>query len=627
MTDRELRILLVEDNPPDARLIGLMEQLPSAFRLERAARLSSGLELLASKSFDVALIDLSLPDSHGMAMLERIKQRKPDLPVVVLSGVDDEELAARAVRAGAQDYLVKGRVDSDGIGRSLRYAIERQRTEDALRVSEARNRALLDAIPDMMFRMDASGRYLDFKPSKDAPALPDELVNKTVGETFPDELAEQYQEHLRTAIETGKTQMFEYEQRVNGEVEHYETRLVASGKDEALAIVRNVTKSKRLEEQLRVSQRLEAVGRLAGGIAHDFNNLLTVISGNAVLGLMDFQDDVETRQTLEEISEAADRAANLTRQLLAFSRKQVIKPVPLDLNAMVQATQTMLRRLIGEDIALVSTLESGLDTIKADPAQIEQILMNLAVNARDAMPQGGKLIFETENVDVYETHIGQRMELRSGAYVMLAVSDTGVGMDAETRAKVFEPFFTTKERGRGTGLGLSTVYGIVKQSDGYIWVYSEPGMGTTVKIYFPPVQSEATVPLLRDAETSDRGHGETILLVEDDEKVLGVAQRFLDNGSYRVIAAAEIADALDIVNNHPGPIHLLATDVVMPGMNGRELAEELQSIRPDMKILYLSGYTDDAIAHHGVLEPGVEFLEKPYSRPKLLSAVRRALDA
>jgi PAS domain S-box-containing protein len=571
---------------------------------------------------------LWLPDSRGLETFERIHAADASVPVVLLSDQNDEELGALAVRAGAQDYLVKGTVDGPSLGRSLRYAIERKHAREALGISEAQTRALLDAMPDTMFRIHRDGRCVDFNPSgsSSVSSPAEHLLRGAMDSSFARELDELYHRNLEAALDSGETQVFEYQQRSNGETRHYETRLVATGAAEAVALVRDVTDSRRLEEQLRLSQRLEAVGRLAGGIAHDFNNILTVISGNAELALAMLSEDEPKCQEIEEIREAARQAATLTRQLLAFSRKQVLKPVPLELNALVRGTEKMLRRLIGEDVELVTSLQAGVGTIRADPAQIEQILMNLAINARDAMPKGGKLVFETKDIDVYETYVGQGVEVTSGPYVMLAVSDTGIGMDPSTKSRAFEPFFTTKERGKGTGLGLSMVYGIVKQSGGYVWVYSEPKMGTTFKIYFPCIDSPATFTVRSDGTQVELGRGETILVVEDDAKVLEVAHRFLEEGGYHVISTSDIAKALEIVRDREDPIHLLATDVVMPGMSGPELAERLRSSRPEMKTLYVSGYTDDAIAHHGVLEEDVALLEKPYSRVTLLRAVRRALD-
>jgi two-component system, cell cycle sensor histidine kinase and response regulator CckA len=623
------RLLLIEGNPTDRRVIlRTLNKLGSEHQAECADSLSIGKELLARGDFDAVLVDLVLPDSRGLETLEGIHSADPLVPVVVLSSVDDQALAVRAVRAGAQDYVLTAGLNKAVLGRSLRYAIERKRGEEALRVSEARTRALLDAIPDAMFRIHHSGRFLDFKPPKEAStsAFSVDLLDRDLEDALPPTLAEQYRRHLVKALESSETQLFEYEHRTKGEERHYEVRLVACGADEALAIIRDVTESRRLEEQLRLSQRLEAVGRLAGGVAHDFNNYLTVIGGNAELALLQPPSDSEIRLALDEIKGAAERAATVTRQLLAFSRKQVLKPVPLDLNDLVLGTEKMLRRLIGEDIELVTKPDSEFSTVRADPAQMEQVLMNLAVNSRDAMPKGGKLLFETADVEVYETYVGQEVEVASGSYVVLSVSDTGTGMNAATKARAFEPFFTTKGRSKGTGLGLSTVYGIVKQSGGYIWIYSEIGLGTTIKIYLPSLDCPAVYDARRTEVRVEEGRGETILLVEDDPKVLQIGQRFLSQAGYHVIPAEGITSALELVANYGETIHLLATDVILPTMSGRDLAERLQSMRPDIRTLYLSGYTDDAIAQHGVLDVGVAFLEKPYDRLGLLAAVRRALD-
>jgi PAS domain S-box-containing protein len=390
---------------------------------------------------------------------------------------------------------------------------------------------------------------------------------------------------------------------------------------------RDITFELDLERQLHQSQRLEAVGRLAGGVAHDFNNILTVISGNADLALETLSREDPTAQSLREISEAARRAATLTRQLLAFSRKQILQPRVLDLNALVAGTEKMLRRVIGEDVKLKTVLRPDLGSIKADPGQLEQILMNLAVNARDAMPTGGELVFETENEEIQETQAGPRgVRVRSGRYVKLAVTDSGQGMDEETLSRIFEPFFTTKEKGRGTGLGLSTVYGIVKQSDGYIWVQSQPGKGTTFFVYFPQVDDDPKPIRTETAVIAGRG-AETILVVEDDAEVLRLARSILERSGYVVLAAGSGADALRLMEERTERVDLLLTDVVMPGMSGRALAGGMQLLCEGIRVLYTSGYTDDAIVQHGVLDAEASLLEKPYSQQSLLDAVRKVLDS
>jgi PAS domain S-box-containing protein len=381
------------------------------------------------------------------------------------------------------------------------------------------------------------------------------------------------------------------------------------------------------EEQLRQSQKMEAVGRLAGGVAHDFNNLLGVIMGYAELLLRGRGPDHPDVPRIEHIHKAAERAAGLTRQLLAFSRKQVLDPKVVSINAIVEDTQKMLRRLIGEDLEMTVSLEPRLDLVKADPGQVEQVLMNLAVNARDAMPKGGRLVLETANVVLDETYVRRHAGVRAGRYVMVAVSDTGVGMDAETRSRVFEPFFTTKEKGKGTGLGLSTVFGIVQQSGGHVTVYSEPGMGSTFKVYLPCVEEDARPTRADAAREPIPGGTGTILLVEDEASLRAIIGELLRDAGYTVTEAASPEEALALAQDQREPIHLLLTDVVMPKMNGRALARALARVWPRMKVLFMSGYTDDAIVQHGVLEPGIAFLEKPFTADALARKVRDVLGA
>jgi nitrogen-specific signal transduction histidine kinase/CheY-like chemotaxis protein len=383
----------------------------------------------------------------------------------------------------------------------------------------------------------------------------------------------------------------------------------------------------RSEEQLRQAQKMEAVGKLAGGVAHDFNNLLTVINGQTALSLRRLSQDDPVYRKLETIKEAGERAASLTRQLLAFSRKQIMQPKVLDLNQAIFETNKMLQRLIGEDIDLLIGLMPDLGKVKADPGQIEQVLMNLTVNARDAMPKGGKLTIETQNVYVDEEYSSRHLSVRPGRYVMLAVSDTGCGMDAATQERIFEPFFTTKETGKGTGLGLSTVYGIVKQSGGNVWVYSEVGRGTTFKIYLPCVASAAEEFKAITNDAMGTPGTETVLLVEDEEMVRNMTREILHESGYRVLEAKHGHEALLVSERHDGPIHLMLSDVVMPRMSGRELAEQLSPTRREMKVLYMSGYTDDAIVHHGVLDEGMAFIEKPFTPNALTRKLREVLGA
>lgn len=383
----------------------------------------------------------------------------------------------------------------------------------------------------------------------------------------------------------------------------------------------------KIREQFLQAQKMESIGRLAGGVAHDFNNLLTVILSSCSFMAEDLREGDPLLEDLRQIESAGDRAVSLTRQLLAFSRRQVLQTRVLDMHRILKDLDKMLRRLIGEDIDLVTAIDADLWKIVADPGQIEQIVMNLVVNARDAMPTGGRLTLEATNVELDEEYARNHVAVTPGPHVMLGVSDTGAGMDAATMAQVFDPFFTTKEGSKGTGLGLSTVYGIVKQHGGNIWLYSEPGEGTSFKIYLPKAkETEGEVSEVSVGIVDSRGT-ETVLLVEDETAVLQLAVRVLERKGYSVLTARDGLEGQTVANGHKGRIHLLLTDVVMPHASGKELAEKLLATRPDLKVLYMSGYTDNSIVHHGMLDKGTHFLEKPFSVNALAQKVRQVLDS
>jgi PAS domain S-box-containing protein len=444
---------------------------------------------------------------------------------------------------------------------------------------------------------------------------------------------ERYTKEMDRVLATG-TEVLHIEYRVRKKDGHYltvkdEGQYVPDNSgdvDHLVGFITDVTEQRALEEQLRQSQKMEAVGRLAGGLAHDFNNLLTIIKGYSRMVLEDGRPGEKIRANVEHIESAAERAAALTRHLLAFSRKQVLQPRVIDLNVLVTNLDKMLRRLIGEDIEVETVPAPGLGLVNADPGQMEQVIMNLVVNARDAMPSGGKLTIETANVDLDADYAREHATVRPGRYVMLAVSDTGSGMDPQTQARIFEPFFTTKELGRGTGLGLSTVYGIVKQSGGHIWVYSEVDRGTTFKIYFARVEDQAGsfATVTRPAVTA-RGD-ETILLVEDDEQVRELTNTILVNCGYTVLIAENASVVAKICEQRGKEIDLLLTDVVMPGISGREVASQVSVRWPSIKILFMSGYTENSIVHHGVLDTGTHFLAKPFTPTALANKVREVLD-
>jgi PAS domain S-box-containing protein len=507
--------------------------------------------------------------------------------------------------------------------------------QEGLRRSEMNFRSLVTNAPYGICRCDSTGQLLDVNPallSVLGYSSPQDLVGRHLGALYADthqwfELAD----HLRSATPLNGLIVEWKRKDGTGTVVRVSGRAVSDG-DKGTAFelfAEDVTERRALEQQLRQSQKMEAVGRLAGGIAHDFNNLLMVISGYSEFLLDRLGPEPALRAPAQEIASAAGRATSLTRQLLAFSRKQMMAPKVLDLNGIVTENLKMLTRVIGEDIDLVMVPAAGLGAVRADAGQIEQVIMNLAVNARDAMPSGGKLTIETSNVSLDDDYARFHAPLRAGDYVMLAISDNGLGMDSETQSHIFEPFFTTKGT-KGTGLGLSTVYGIVKQSGGYIWVYSEPGRGTTFKIYLPRVAERGESPALvvSSAESVAAEPGtETILLVEDEANLRYLARQFLEKQGYRVIEAADGVVAMQIAVAHEGVIHLLLTDVIMPGMNGRELAQRMSEIRPNTKVLYMSGYTENVIGHNGTLDAGVRLLQKPFTLRDLKSKVREVLDS
>ncbi|HYK82680.1 MAG TPA: PAS domain S-box protein [Gemmatimonadales bacterium] len=519
------------------------------------------------------------------------------------------------------------------VSTQVAMAIERKRAAEQLHASERKYRTLFETSPEAMFVYDHDSlRILAVNEAATARYgySEQEFLRLTLRDIRPPEDQGRLDEELRHRPEAGALRTGVRHRTKDGrtlEVDLVARPIEFAGQRARLVLARDVTAQRQLEEQLRQSQKMEAVGQLAGGIAHDFNNLLTAILGSAQLLLHALGPADPRREDAEEIQNAGLRAAELTRQLLAFSRRQVLAPKVLDLNAVVANMDRMLRRLIGDDVQLATSLDPTAGAVNADPSQLEQVLLNLAVNARDAMPTGGRLTIETAGVQLPAEHGEGRHRVPAGEYVRLTVTDTGMGMDEATQAHLFEPFFTTKEVGKGTGLGLATVYGIVKQSGGHVWVYSEPGHGTSVKIYLPRVASAPAAPVPAAPEPQElRGGCETVLLVEDAAPVRTLARRSLEAWGYTVLDAPDPEVALTVATGHRGGIDLLVTDVVMPGMSGRELAERLGPERPQMKVLYTSGYTDDAMVRQGVLTAGVAFLQKPFVPETLARKVRQVLD-
>ena len=633
------RILLVEDIPADAELIAReLRRAGVGGTLQRVDARADYLRTLHEFAPDLIIADHSLPSFSASEAVEMAQREGAGVPVIIVTGSLDEETAADYIKAGAADYIVKSHLERLGpaVLRALdlnRARAEQARAQEQLRQSEARYRTLVDGVRDVIFALAPDGTIASLNPafetitgfprdewlgrpfeqlvhSDDLPLALELLSSVARGEPRP-------VNQFRIRTRKGDYRVGEF-----AATPQYREGQLAG----ILGICRDVTERLSLEQQLRQAQKMEAVGRLAGGVAHDFNNILTAITGYADLLLEDLGTTDRRRDDIAEIRKAAERAAGLTRQLLAFSRQQVMQVRVLDLNDVVADTQNMLGRLLGEDIALVTRLDPALGAVKADPGQLEQVIMNLAVNARDAMPGGGKLTIETANAELDDTYVREHFPARPGSYVMLAVSDTGTGMSDEVQSHLFEPFFTTKEKGKGTGLGLATVYGIVKQSGGYIWVYTEPGHGTTFKIYLPRV---AGAPAQRASgpKASPVGAGtETVLLAEDEAAVRAVARHALERQGYTVLEASSGEAALDLAERHSGRIHLLLTDVIMPGMNGRALALRLSELRPDLRVVYMSGYTEEAITRHGVLEPGLTYVQKPFTPEGLARKVREVLD-
>src|SRR5882762_1119115 len=627
-----LRLLLVEDSEADAELLALeLRRAGFALQFERVDSAAALAAALDRASWDLIISDNSMPGFSGTEALAQLRSRGLDIPFIFVSGTMGEDLAARALDAGAGDALEKGNLRRlmPVIRRELREFGERR----ARRESEASYSALVQQAPLGIYRSTPVGRFvsanaalvrmlgystadelLALDMARDVYADPDERRRLVEHDTYTDKVYDELEATWKKQDGTRiRVQLSVRASRdKDGRVEFYE------------AFVRDITTQRQLEAQLAQSQKMGAIGRLAGGVAHDFNNLLTVILSYSELLLEDLPQGSATREDIGQIRKAAQGASELTRQLLAFSRQQVLQPKVVDPNAAVTGIERLLGRVLREDIQLSCTLAPDAGTVRVDPGQLEQVLMNLAVNARDAMPRGGRLTIETANVDLDETYMQAHPLAAAGRYVMLAVTDTGMGMDAATQAQIFEPFFTTKEVGQGTGLGLATVQGIVQQSGGFIWVYSEPNHGTCFKVYLPRVDEPVSAAA---SESVERTRGtETVLVVEDVAAVRAVARKMLERYGYRVLDAADGEAAVRIADGSGEQIHLLLTDVVMPNLNGRDLAALFAQTRPTTKVLFMSGYTDDAIVRHGILEEGLAYLQKPFTPESLARKVRAVLD-
>jgi two-component system, cell cycle sensor histidine kinase and response regulator CckA len=622
-----LRVLVVDDDAQMLRTITDILKL-NGYTTSGAPTGLSALDLASNFETPaaVALVDLSLPDIDGIELVGRLRQISDLTEVVILTGNASVDSAVRAMREKSYDYLIKP-VEPDHLLATLGRAgerSERRRAEAGRHESEERLRQIFEHVSDALFIADDAGNIHDANPAACAltgmsvEALRDVKLEHVLPEIAQLEITEGHARQLPAA----PTETPPSAQR--SRVLDIEAAAFAAGV--LVYTVRDLTNQARLEEQLAQSQKMDAIGQLAGGIAHDFNNLLTVIMSYGSLLLNDLDEGDPRRDDAQEIANAAARASGLTHQLLAFSRKQILEPRLMSVNDVVNGVEKLLRRLIGEDIELATTLEPDLYSINADPGQLEQVLINLAVNSRDAMPEGGRLHISTANTFLSAEHGGRQLSASPGQYIMLAVSDTGVGMSREIQRRMFEPFFTTKGQGKGTGLGLATVYGIIKQSGGDVWIYSEPGKGTTFKVYFPRAGEGPALHLVAEnTQMSPRGT-ETILVVEDDPALRALSARVLEANGYTVLLARNGIEALAIASGYAGHIDMVATDVVMPKMNGRPLVEKLTETRQGMRVLFMSGYTDDEVMRRGVIDGHAAFLQKPFTPPQFARKVREVLD-
>jgi two-component system, cell cycle sensor histidine kinase and response regulator CckA len=642
------RVLIVDDQPPNILLLERTLRQAGFTNMRSTTDPHAVLPIFAEFQPDILLLDLHMPGKTGFEVMEQLKGivgNETYLPILVLTADVSAAMKQRALACGAKDFLTKPfdlmevvlriknlletrilHLQLQDHNRSLEETV-RERTrevrEQATFIAKARDAILVrDLQARIAFWNEGAERLYGWTGAEAAGRNVNELLRGD----------EQHVEEAREATMAQGEWAGELRQLTKGGKEVIAMSRWTLMRDDAgqpksiLAINTDITKRKNLEAQLLHAQRMEGIGMVAGGVAHDFNNLLTVITGFSEIVIGRMKRDDPSRELLQEVYKAGESASMLTRQLLAFSRKQVLQVQVLDLNSLIADAEKMLSRLLGETIQMVTEVEPTLGRVKADAGQIEQILLNLCVNARDAMLQGGRISVLTRNIELGEGCAREHPHVKPGRYVLLAVRDTGAGMDEATKARVFEPFFTTKEPGKGTGLGLATVFGIVKQSGGSVEFESAPGRGTTFRIYLPRV--EETVPASPssvDASKAPRGT-ETLLLVDDDAGVRGLVRLALQTFGYQVLDAADGAAALRVSVAHQAPIQLLVTDVVMPGMSGRELADRLTALRPGLKVLYLSGYTDDAIVRNGVATSGIAFLAKPLTPGMLARKVRLVLD-
>jgi two-component system cell cycle sensor histidine kinase/response regulator CckA len=639
ISSAQMQLLLVGDNDDFSCLRDLLSRTGDGqVDLDHAHSPEEALLRLSQTPYDLLLCEYKSGDGAALSLLQELRQIHPSAPVIFLSDPIDEAALDTALKAGAGDFARTRSVDRPGATGTIRYAIDEYRKERQHQKTEDTLRKLWRAVEqsaDLVMITNREGVIEYVNPAFEALTgySPGELMGQTPRVLKSDlQTPELYKELWQTVLSGNVFRCTMVNRKKNGDVFVAEKTITPLRDGEArithfISNDRDITDRRRMENQIQQAQKMDAVGRLAGGVAHDFNNLLMVISSYAELMLDSLAPQHPLRRNVDEIQKASRRAADLTRQLLAFGRKQMQTLQLLDLNLIIEDINKMLPRLIGEDIELVFVPGDKLGRVKADPVQIEQILINLVANARDAMPKGGRLVIETASVQLDDAYVQEHPIVPSGDYVLLTVTDSGMGIAPEHLLHIFEPFYTTKEEGKGTGLGLATVYGIVKQNSGFIWVYSEPGLGTTFKIYLPRARQaklvlQPTLPLVG----SPRGC-ETLLLAEDEAAVRLSIREFLTLNGYIVLEAKNGTEALALARAYDGPIDLMIADVVMPEMGGAKLAGELASDRPDMKILFVSGYAEATFQRHGAIDVTARFLQKPFSLKVLARKIREVLDA
>jgi two-component system, cell cycle sensor histidine kinase and response regulator CckA len=621
------RILIVDDEKVIQTVFAMVLQGPDRVIVTAGSRDEALARLRETGPVDVALVDKNIGTDSGIDVARDIKAQTPNTEVILITAYASLDSAIDAVKIGVYDYITKPLEDNEVLRLKVQNALDKVQLKTRLEESQARYRRVFDASADAMFLCDeATGAIEEVNPA----AL--YLYGYNI-----DELRRLKLSNLERA--GGPDAPFHYHGKKDGTlfaVDISSSRLELGSRALRLFSIRDLSDQQRqhferqqIEGHLRQSQKMEAIGRLAGGVAHDFNNVLVAILCHADFGLQHVDDTSPIKEHLDQIIAAAERAAGLTRRLLTFSRHKPLAPEPMQINDIIADMQKLLRKTLGEDVELTTALAGDLWLVQADSDQISQVVLNLVVNARDAMPEGGRIVIETANVVLEERTAMSNAGVEPGSYVRMAVSDTGVGIAPDIQARIFEPFFTTKEAGRGTGLGLSTVYGIVRQANGNITVYSEPGDGTSFRVYLPRSLPNAVltrrVPPVLPARPL--GKGETVLVVEDDDLVCALLRRVLAQNGYNAVMAHDGAEALEVAAAHAGVIDLLLTDVVMPKVSGKELAEKLRALRPTIKIVFMSGYTEQAVLVRGVLESGMAFIEKPFTQELLLARLRQVLDA